>query len=316
MLKHGVVIAVAIALLSPCACSGPGLGGVVQRSAFDEKQREATGITYVRSIRIDFPGAMGRARASSLVLLAGEQLVVADAERGLAGMFSLDGDFITYLEAPGAFRAGAVAEGPGMAVYVLESDGPAVYRFDATGQLTGEAYSDEEGRRFKDLCYDKMGALYLSSTEADEIIAVEAGLVGERALGGFGGGRGMFVDPMGLATDGRNRLYVCDSGNSRVQVLDQWGAVLAVWSLKAEGRLPRPETIAADRWGNAFIGDSGCRCLRVLSHDGAETFRLDWGAAGFGSGGGPAGLDVHSGALYVGGELDGTVRVFDITYAL
>ena len=41
---------------------------------------------------------------------------------------------------------------------------------------------------------------------------------------------GRLNDPHGLAMDSRGRLYVADRGNSRIQIFDQGGNLLAIWT--------------------------------------------------------------------------------------
>jgi DNA-binding beta-propeller fold protein YncE len=311
-LKHitGIIVMASLA----AGCSGPRLGGVVERSAFSEGAKRAVGLSYARSIRIVSPSVTGRMRPSGVAELPSEELVLVDEDRGRAGLFSADGVIVTFLEAPGTFRASGVAIGPGMTVYVLDTDGGAVYRFESTGRLAGEAYSSPGGERLVALCFDKLGTAYLSDAEGDEILVLDSAYALGKRWGGFGTGPGMFVDPAGLDVDEENRVYVCDSGNSRIQVLDQWGAVVAVWPLQGDGPRPAPEAIAVDGWGNSFVNDGGCRCLRVLDASGAQTFRLDvgLGAGAFMSSAG--GLEVAEGALLVADENAGEIQVFNIVY--
>lgn len=310
-------IIIGIALIASAAaggCSGPRLGGVVERSAFGGEIRRATRLSYAKSIRIISPGATGRVRPSSLVELPSEELVLVDGERGRAGLFTRDGALITFLEAPGAFRASQAALGPGMTIYLLDSDAGTIFRFESTGQLAGRAYSSTGGQRLVALCFDKLGTAYLSDAESDEILVLDSAYTVGTRWGGFGTAAGMFVDPAGLDVDESNRVYVCDSGNSRVQVLDQWGAVVAVWPLGGEGPRPVPEAIAVDRWGNSFVNDRGCRCLRVLDASGAQTFRLDVGLGAGAFMSSARGLEIAEGALLVADETAGEIQVFDIVY--
>jgi sugar lactone lactonase YvrE len=204
--------------------------------------------------------------------------------------------------------------GPGLTIYLLDSYGGDIYRFDATGQLAGEIRGDDDGLSFVDICFDKAGVAYLSDQEEDKVHVKHGDVWAEAGLGGFGAGVGMFIDPAGLAVDQSDRLYVCDMGNSRVQVLDQWGGVTAVWRLSGEGCSPRPKSIAIDRWGNAFITDAGCMCLRILDARGVETFSLAGSGPGLDFTQRPEGLDVLDGKLYVADPVGRAVQVFDIRY--
>lgn len=313
LIRHYIVIyIVALAVLS--GCSGPRLGGVVERTAFSGEDKRAVGLSYARSMRLSVPGPAGRLRPTALIALSNEEFVAVDRDRGLAALFSSQGWFITYLEAPGSFSPGAAAEGPGMSIYLMDSMSSLVYRFDARGQLSGKMLAGESIQRPADLCIDKLETAYISDPENEEILVTDAGLGSTRRIGGYGTGEGMLIDPSGIAVDERNRLYVCDSGNSRLQVFDQWGAVLRVCPLAGGAYAPRPEDVAVDRWGNAFVTDSGCRCLRVLDSAGQETFRLEGSGPGLAFTGTPGGLDESDGKIYVADAVDGAIQVFDIIY--
>lgn len=310
----GVMLATALLLAS--ACSGPRLGGVVERSAFSGVERAAKGLAYARTLRISFPGTGVRAKPSRVLALPSEQLVVVDGDRGWAGLFDLDGRFLAYLDAPGAFRPSAAALGPGLTIYLLDSDAGSLYRYDATGRLTGQVAVGNEGSSFVDVCFDKSGAAYLSDRIEDKIHVSHGEAWSESGLGGFGSGSGMFIDPSGLDVDEKDRLYVCDTGNSRIQVLDQWGGVAEIFPLKDDGCRPLPRSVAVDRWGNMFVTDAGCFCLRIMDRSGAETFRLQGTGPGLSFTKEPDGLDVSEGKLYVADRDGGAVQVFDIRYEI
>jgi hypothetical protein len=301
-------------LLAP-SCSGPKLGGVVERSAFAGEQRKATGLTYVRSLHIAFPGTGVAAKPSDVLALPSEELVVVDGDRGRAAIFDRNGAFLAYLEAPGAFSPLAAALGPGLSIYLLDSYGGSICRYDATGQLAGVT-NEDRGSSFVDLCFDKTGAAYLSDHVEDKVHVRHGEAWSGAGLGGFGSGSGMFIDPSGLDVDERDLLYVCDTGNSRIQVMDQWGAVTAVVPLREDGCRPRPRSIAVDRWGNLFVTDAGCECLRILGADGAETFCLKGEGPGLSFTESPGGLDEMDERLYVADAVAGAIQVFDIRYEL
>jgi sugar lactone lactonase YvrE len=116
--------------------------------------------------------------------------------------------------------------------------------------------------------------------------------------------------------DEKDRLYVCDAGNARIQVLDQWGAVAEVYSLKGNGCTPAPNAVAVDRWGNMFVTDAGCSCLRIMDASGAETFRLQGAGPGVSFTKEPEWLDLLDGRLYVADRAGGAVQVFEIRYEM
>ncbi len=78
--------------------------------------------------------------------------------------------------------------------------------------------------------------------------------------------------PAMIAVDKNSHVYVCDPGNSRVQVFDSAGAFLKKWG--EPGTLPsqfpngNPMAIAWSASGEVYVGSSGSWPLRVLAEDG------------------------------------------------
>lgn len=64
------------------------------------------------------------------------------------------------------------------------------------------------------------------------------------------GDPGKFNDPHALAMDSKGRLLVADRGNNRVQIFDQEGKLLAVWT-----QFGRPSTVFVDKNDVVYVGD-------------------------------------------------------------
>ncbi|MCP5069128.1 MAG: hypothetical protein GY946_21410, partial [bacterium] len=82
---------------------------------------------------------------------------------------------------------------------------------------------------------DAQGNIYIADAAANRVIRID-GCSGQRCalpcLRGPGSGPGELREPGGLAVDPiRNRLYISDTGNHRIQVLDlATEQVIAIWS--------------------------------------------------------------------------------------
>ncbi|KXJ27810.1 E3 ubiquitin-protein ligase TRIM71 [Exaiptasia diaphana] len=75
-------------------------------------------------------------------------------------------------------------------------------------------------------------------------------------IGNKGHGEGRFKDPRGVAVDAYERLFVCDTGNHRVQVFSEDGRVSLFGSYGAQlGQFDRPQDIALASDGSAFVTD-------------------------------------------------------------
>jgi DNA-binding beta-propeller fold protein YncE len=99
-------------------------------------------------------------------------------------------------------------------------------------------------------------------------------------LGQFGSANGQFNKPFGIAVDGqRNRIYVADTWNSRVQVFDKSGHFIR----NLPGQFSYPFDVAVDNvLGNVYTVEQTGNRVQVFSLDG--TFLRTWGSAGTGNG--------------------------------
>lgn len=154
------------------------------------------------------------------------------------------------------------------------------------------------------------GTLYKSDTEGSRVLRrapCDPDFISLPGFGGFGVASGKFHAPAGLALDSAGRLYVADTGNSRVQVLDL--ARESVVATLTEG-LVLPVHVTVDGDGTIYVVDAktglvhvfsrrfqSCSVLRLATLDPATGKR--WGA-------GPAPRPLAITILD-----DGTLAVFD-----
>ena len=64
------------------------------------------------------------------------------------------------------------------------------------------------------------------------------------------GDPGKFNDPHDIAMDSQGRILVADRGNNRIQIFDQQGKLLEVWT-----QFGRPSTVFVDNKGVVYAGD-------------------------------------------------------------
>jgi DNA-binding beta-propeller fold protein YncE len=88
----------------------------------------------------------------------------------------------------------------------------------------------------------------------------------------------VFRDPIGIAVDGHNNIYVTDQGAAQVIKLSPAGRVLARWGRqgKGPGRLNIPEGIAVGPGGRVYVADTWNGRIQVFSPRGRSLAR--WGA--------------------------------------
>lgn len=120
-----------------------------------------------------------------------------------------------------------------------------------------------------------------------------------RTMGSRGGGDGQLQAPEDVAVDvDRDRIYVADTGNRRVQVFTRAGVTVGTWT-----DVGTPRGIASDLTsGRVYVADVAGHRILVLDESGVQV--ASWG----GLGGGPGQFDTPLG-LTVG--VDGLVYVAD-----
>lgn len=133
----------------------------------------------------------------------------------------------------------------------------------------------------------RRGLVYVSDTGNDriEVFRLDTDAGGQvrgaafaKAIGQHGAEPGMFDRPAGLALDGDGRLYVCDSGNRRVQVFDAQLVFAEQWGGGAADRdlFVTPASLSIARDGTVFVSDIGRLQVQVLDRAGTPLYA--WGA--------------------------------------
>lgn len=163
--------------------------------------------------------------------------------------------------------------GPANAAYL---DLPSATAFDSNGRMF---ISDQGNNRVR-------------VVDSDNIINTYAGngSIGSSGDGGpaidakiFTGGGGQAAFPSGkIALDSKDRLFICDTGNSILRMVDDQGIISTVagtgdWgysgdSISAEtATLYWPADVAVDSQDNIYIADTFNHCIRKVDRNGIIT---------------------------------------------
>ncbi len=194
------------------------------------------------------------------------------------------------------------------------------------------------------MAIDSSGHLYITESSGNRIlrlnvdhewqISVYAG-TGTAGFGGDGGNalQARFNQPVDLAIDAQDNLYVADMGNHRIRKISPEGVVstLAGNGLPGffgdgrpaeEASLNLPSAVASDNQGNIFLADSGNQRIRGVRPDGAIVTLAGTGTAGYSGDGGLPGLGTFNapwaiaysptGGLYVADRDNHAIRHFNV----
>jgi tripartite motif-containing protein 71 len=82
-----------------------------------------------------------------------------------------------------------------------------------------------------------------------------------------GTGDGQFINPVGLATDSSDNIYVADRGNNRIQKFDSDGNFITKWGTPGigDGQFEEPTGIAVDSLDNVYVVDRGNSRIQVFA---------------------------------------------------
>jgi DNA-binding beta-propeller fold protein YncE len=162
--------------------------------------------------------------------------------------------------------------------------GPKLYTFDAMWGSKGanpDQLNDPEA-----IDISPSGKMVIADTGNNRIVVWDANGKPVTAFGTFGSRADwrnppQFNHPSGVFVHPASRkLYVADTLNQRVVVLDEHGLVLTSWGAQGQdnGNFNLPRTIDKDHFGNVWVLDSGNSRVEIFSQLGQ--FNSTWGAFG------------------------------------
>jgi DNA-binding beta-propeller fold protein YncE len=200
------------------------------------------------------------------------KLYVCDSggHRGLVFDFA-ERDFRTFGE-KGPFQVQMpinVGLGPDGEKYITDTVAGRVLVLDSQDQPV-RALGARLGMKPCDVVWYE-GELYVADLKTDTVRVLDPVQgVERRRIGGPGSAPGRFFQPTNLALGPEGHLFVCDTLNARVQVLDRNGSVVRIVGSRgrALGQLVRPKGIAVDRAGRLYVCDAAAETVLLYSREG------------------------------------------------
>jgi len=127
----------------------------------------------------------------------------------------------------------------------------------------------------RDLAMNSAGDIFVSDTANHVIRKISNGTVttfaGKNTPGmkDGKGGAALFNMPSGIAVDSQDRIYVADTLNNAIRIIDKAGTVSTLKLVSSEASydystLNEPSDVALDREGNLYIVDSGNQMIKKV----------------------------------------------------
>ena len=162
-------------------------------------------------------------------------------------------------------------------VYVLDTERDSLFVFASDGRL--EAEWGERWGLFdaRGLAVDREGYIFVANTGDSVVLKVSPeGQVLER-YGRPGFGPGDFSQLTDVAVDDDGNLYVVDTENERIQVLDREGEYLREWSISPANTFDSPHIV----WGmDGLLYLTDPEMARVVVYDEYGRLVTFWGEHG------------------------------------
>lgn len=158
-----------------------------------------------------------------------------------------------------------------------------LYTFDAMWGSKGANHDQLNAPEDIDISPD--GKMVIADTGNNRVVVWDSNGKPQEAYGSFGTvatwrNSPQFDHPCAVYVHPSKQIYVADTHNQRIVVLDEGGLVVSTWGTqgKDNGQFNLPHGIGKDHYGNIFVLDSGNSRIQVFS--GLGIFNYVWGSFG------------------------------------
>ena len=192
-------------------------------------------------------------------------------------------------------------------ISVISRDGKRIRSIDTTSVKSGIG-------RYKlypwGVAVDEDSHIYISDVESHRLSKFDSVGKSVKSVGGKGCRTGQFSDPHGIALS-KEKLFVCDNRNHRIQVFDTNLNFIRFFGFRySGGEMRYPKDLTFDAAGNVYVAD---RSVEVFSQNG--TYLRAFGMRGSGPGelSDAMGIHVDHDYVYVTEFWSHRVSVFHIS---
>jgi DNA-binding beta-propeller fold protein YncE len=207
--------------------------------------------------------------------------------------------------APLALPAGVALDAEDR-LFVSDADMHSILCYSPTGQLIAHFGTSALGRPGGIAIDRQRNRLYVADAKEARIAVFNTRTM---ELGGFYGGptpkgkqdHGTFFGPTNVAVDRSGNIYVADTLNYRIQILDPNGKFIRAFGAQGDrpGEFIRPKGIAVDSEGHVYVADAEFNNFQILSPQGQPLLAI-----------GNLGTDAGQFALIAGLYIDEQDRIY------
>ncbi len=174
-------------------------------------------------------------------------------------------------------------------LFVSDADLHTIVCFASNGQPIAHFGTSALGRPGGIAIDKSRNKLYVADAKQNKIVVFDTKTM--ELLGEMGGPstpgkkeKGRFTGPTNVAVDHEGNVYVADTGNYRVQVLDTNGRFLRSFGAQGDrpGEFIRPKGIAVDSQGHVYVADAEFNNFQILSREGQPLLAVGTLGAGRG----------------------------------
>jgi tripartite motif-containing protein 71 len=187
------------------------------------------------------------------------------------------------IHAPTATPTTTPTQTPTATATPVPYNGPKLYTFDTMWGSKGT--NNDQLNDPESIDISPSGKMVIADTGNSRIVVWDSNGKPVTTFGSFGTRADwrnppQFNHPTAVFIHPSKKIYVADTLNQRVVVLDEHGLVLSSWGAQGSdiGNFNLPRSIAKDHFGNIWVLDSGNSRIEIFSELGQ--FTSTWGAFG------------------------------------
>ena len=249
------------------------------------------------------------------------RIYIADTEAGVVFVIDSEAKDVSLRKgsgtAPMAMPAGVAVDSENR-LFVSDAQLHMIFCFSPMGEVIASFGSKSLGRPGGIAIDRGRKRLYVADAKDSRIAVFDTGTF--TLLGYFGKpskGKnpemGTFASPTNVAVDRQGNIYVADTFNCRVQILDPAGKCLRAFGTRGDrpGEFIRPKGIAVDSEGHVYVADAEFNNFQVLSPEGQPLLAVGKLGVARGEFGLIAGLHIDSrDRIYTSEMYIGRMQVF------